>query len=146
MTKVYALLAVLITSASLGTSGHAFAAEKWPTKPIRMIVPFFTGSASDVLGRIVAQRLTEMVGQQIVIDNRPGAGGLIGSDLTLHAAPDGYTIAMIGQPHLSNVLIRDKKPYDPLKDFTAISLVAATHNVIVLGRGVQAKNIPDLIA
>jgi tripartite-type tricarboxylate transporter receptor subunit TctC len=127
-------------------SGSAIGQQKWPTKPVRMIVPFFTGSASDVLGRILAQRLTEVYGQQIVVDNRPGAGGLIGSDLTRNATPDGYTIAMVGQPHLSNALIREKKPYDPLKDFAAISLVAYTHNVIVLGRGVTVKNIPELIA
>jgi tripartite-type tricarboxylate transporter receptor subunit TctC len=111
-----------------------------------MIVPFPSGSASDVLGRIVAQRLGEIYGQQFVIDNRPGAGGLIGSELTRQAAPDGYTIAMVGQPHLSNALLRKDKPYDPLKDFTAISLVGETPNVIVLGKGVEAKTIPDLIA
>lgn len=127
-------------------AGGETAAQNYPTKPIRMIVPFTSGAASDVLGRIVAQRLVEIYGQQIVIDNRPGAGGLIGSELTRLAAPDGYTIAMIGQPHLSNVLLRDDKPYDPLKDYTAISLVATTPNVIVLGKGVEAKTIPDLIA
>jgi len=127
-------------------AGVAPAQDKWPSKPIRMIVPFTPGSASDVLGRIVAQRLTEVFGQQLVIDNRPGAGGLIGSELTREAAPDGYTITMVGQPHLSNVLLREKKPYDPLKDFTAISLVGTTHNVIVLGKGVNVKTIPDFIA
>ena len=126
--------------------GTAPAQEKWPVKPIRMIVPFTPGAASDVLGRIVGQRLSEIYGQQVVIDNRPGAGGLIGSDLTRQAAADGYTLAMVGQPHLSNVLLREDKPYDPLKDFTSISLVASTANVIVLGKGVEAKTIPDLIA
>jgi tripartite-type tricarboxylate transporter receptor subunit TctC len=127
-------------------AGTAAAQEKWPSKPIRMVVPFTVGAASDVLGRIVAQRLSEMWGQQVVIDNRPGAGGLIGSDLARQAAPDGYTVAMVGQPHLSNALLREQKPYDPLQDFTAISLVGSTHNVIVLGRGVNAKTIPELIA
>jgi len=140
------IVAAALALALGSVSGVAIGQEKWPTKPIRMIVPFFSGSASDVLGRIVAQRLTEVYGQQIVIDNRPGAGGLIGSEITLHAPTDGYTMTMVGQPHLSNVLIREKKPYDPLKDFTAISLVAKTHNVIVLGKGVQVKNIPELIA
>jgi len=111
-----------------------------------MIVPFTPGAASDVLGRIVGQRLGEIYGQQVVIDNRPGAGGLIGSELTRQAAPDGYTLAMVGQPHLSNALLREDKPYDPLKDYTAISLVGSTHNVIVLGKSVNAKTIPDLIA
>ncbi len=127
-------------------AGVAPAQDRWPSKPIRMIVPFPSGSASDVLGRIVAQRLGEIYRQQFVIDNRPGAGGLIGSELTRQAAPDGYTIAMVGQPHLSNALLRKDKPYDPLKDFTAISLVGETPNVIVLGKGVEAKTIPDLIA
>ena len=120
--------------------------QAWPSKPVRLIVPFTAGAASDVLGRIVAQRFSEIWGQQVVIDNRPGAGGLIGSDLTRQAAPDGYTLAMVGQPHLSNVLLREDKPYDPLKDFTAISLVGSTHNVIVLGKGIEAKTIPELIA
>ena len=126
--------------------GMALAQDKWPSKPVRMIVPFTSGAASDVLGRILAQRLVEIYGQQFVIDNRPGAGGLIGSELARQAAPDGYTIAMVGQPHLSNVLLRDDKPYDPLKDYTAISLVATTPNVIVLGKGIDVKTIPDLIA
>jgi tripartite-type tricarboxylate transporter receptor subunit TctC len=120
--------------------------NNWPAKPIRMIVPFTPGSASDVTGRILGQRLGEMYGQQVVIDNRPGAGGLIGSELTRAAAPDGYTIAMVGQPHLSNVLMRTEKPYDPLKDFVAIGLEAITPNIIVLGKGVEVKTIPDLIA
>jgi tripartite-type tricarboxylate transporter receptor subunit TctC len=124
----------------------ASAQNNWPSKPIRMVVPFTPGSASDVTGRILAQRLAETYGQQFVIDNRPGAGGLIGSELTRAAAPDGYTIAMVGQPHLSNVLLRADKPYDPLKDFVAIGLEAVTPNIIVLGKGVDARTIPDLIA
>ena len=124
----------------------AHAQDNWPSRPIRMIVPFSSGAASDVLSRIVGQRLGEIYGQQFVVDNRTGAGGLIGSQLVKQAAADGYTLAMVGQPHLSNVLLRDDKPYDPLKDFAAISLVAITPNVIVLGKGVDAKTIPDLIA
>jgi tripartite-type tricarboxylate transporter receptor subunit TctC len=131
----------------LGAASIASAQNNnWPSKAIRMIVPFTPGSASDVTGRILGQRLGEMYGQQVVIDNRPGAGGLIGSELTRAAPPDGYTIAMVGQPHLSNVLLRPDKPYDPLKDFAAIGLEALTPNIIVLGKGVEAKTIPDLIA
>jgi tripartite-type tricarboxylate transporter receptor subunit TctC len=128
------------------TGATVWAQDKWPAKPIRMIVPFTPGSASDVTGRIIAQRLTEIYGQQVVADNRPGAGGLIGSQLARDAAPDGYTVAMIGQPHLSNVLLRADKPYDPLKDYTAIGFTASMPNVIVLGKGVEVKTIPELIA
>ena len=138
--------AILLALALTGVAGVTLAQDKWPSKPIRMIVPFTAGSASDVLGRIVGQRLSEMWGQQLVIDNRPGAGGLIGSELTRQAAPDGYTLAMVGQPHLSNVLLREDKPYDPLKDFTAISFVASNPNVIVLARTVNVTTIPELIA
>jgi tripartite-type tricarboxylate transporter receptor subunit TctC len=139
------LAALSLALALAGAAAHA--QDRWPTKPIRMVVPFTPGAASDVLGRIVGQRLSEVYGQQIVIDNRPGAGGLIGSDLVRHAAPDGYTLAMVGQPHLSNALLRgDEKPYDPIKDYAAISFVAFTANVIVLGKGIEVKTIPDLIA
>lgn len=141
-----ALRRIAVISLAFALPGVAPAQDKWPSKPIRMIVPFTAGAASDVLGRIVGQRLSEIYGQQIVVDNRPGAGGLIGSELTRQAAPDGYTLAMVGQPHLSNALLREDKPYDPLKDFTAISLVGSTHNVIVLGKGVNAKTIPELIS
>ena len=148
------ILSITAVSLALALAPGAASAQRpstssgpdWPSKPVRMIVPFTPGAASDVLGRIVAQRFSEIWGQQVVIDNRPGAGGLIGSDLTRQAAPDGYTLAMVGQPHLSNVLLREDKPYDPLKDFTAISLVGSTHNVIVLGKGIEAKTIPELIA
>jgi len=126
--------------------GAVPAQGEWPSKPIRMIIPFTSGSASDVTGRIVALRLAEIYHQQIVADNRPGAGGLIGSELTRQAAPDGYTVAMVGQPHLSNALLRVDKPYDPLKDYAAIAPVANTPNIIVLGKGVDVKTIPELIA
>ncbi len=142
--KALLRFATILFSLMLAGMGHA--QDKWPSKPIRLIVPFTPGAASDVLGRILALRLSDIYAQQVVVDNRPGAGGLIGSDLARHAAPDGYTIAMVGQPHLSNALLRTEKPYDPLKDYTAISLVGSTHNVIVLGKSVNAKTIPDLIA
>jgi tripartite-type tricarboxylate transporter receptor subunit TctC len=140
-SRIFAVL-----SMAFALAGAAHAQDRWPTKPIRMVVPFTPGAASDVLGRILAQRLSEIYGQQVVIDNRPGAGGLIGSDLVRHAAPDGYTLAMVGQPHLSNALMREDKPYDPLKDYTAISFVASTANVLVLGKGIEVKTIPELIA
>jgi tripartite-type tricarboxylate transporter receptor subunit TctC len=143
-TKVVSLALAILSGAV--TFGDATAQDKWPVKPVRMIVPFPNTAASDALGRIVGERLGQIHGQQIVIDNRPGAGGLIGSDLVRQAAPDGYTVGMIGQPHISNALLREPRPYDPLKDFQAITLVGVTPNVIVLGKSVEAKTIADLIA
>src|SRR4051812_16163398 len=112
--------AIRLAALALVAASVSAAAENWPSRPIRMVVPFSPGAASDVLSRIVGARLSEMYGQQLVADNRPGAGGLIGSQLIRQAAPDGYTLGMVGQPHISNVLLREDKPYDPLKDFTAI--------------------------
>jgi len=143
---------IAVITACCALAGVASAATgaatepNYPTKPIRMIVPFPPGAASDFLARTVGQKLSDGYGQQVVIDNRPGAGGLIGSQIVLKAAADGYTLAMVGQPHLSNVLIREQKAYDPLKDFAPVSMVASIANVIVLGAGVPAKTVTDLIA
>jgi len=142
---VVTLFGITLAAASLSATA-AVPEARWPAKPIRLIVPFPNGAASDVLGRTVGQRLSETYGQQFIVDNRPGAGGLIGSDLIRQAAPDGYTLGMIGQPHLSNALMRDPRPYDPLKDYVAISLVGITPNVLVIGKGVNANNLKDLIA
>jgi tripartite-type tricarboxylate transporter receptor subunit TctC len=129
-----------------GPAASTSSGQAYPTKPIRMVVPFPPGAASDFLARTLGQKLADGYGQQVVIDNRPGAGGLIGSQIVLKGAADGYTLAMIGQPHLSNVLIREQKAYDPLKDFAAVSLVASIPNVLVLGSGVSARNVTELIA
>jgi tripartite-type tricarboxylate transporter receptor subunit TctC len=139
-TRAAALLVLAIAAPAAAQD------SKWPSKPIRMIVPFTTTAASDVLSRVIGQRLSEIYGQQVVVDNRPGAGGLIGSDITRQSAPDGYTLAMIGQPHISNALLRTDAPYHPLKDFTAVGLVASTPNIITVGKSITAKNIPELIA
>mgnify|MGYP001365021635 CR=1 FL=1 len=124
----------------------ANAAEQYPTKPIRVILPFPPGSASDFLARVVGARLAEIYGQQVVIDNRPGAGGMIGSQIVARSAPDGYNLALIGQPHLTNALIRDPLPYEPIKDYASITLVAVIPNVVVLGTGVPANNLKELVA
>ena len=127
----------------------AFAAtpqDTWPSKPIRMIVPFPNTAASDALSRLVGERLGQIWGQQLAVDNRPGAGGLIGSDLVRQAAPDGYTFAMVGQPHLSNVLLREPSRTTRSRISRPSRSSARRPNVIVVGKGIDAKTIPDLIA
>src|SRR5262245_14763189 len=89
--------------------------QGYPARPVRMVVPFPAGSASDFLARTLGQKLGETWAQQVVIDNRPGAGGLIGGTLVAHANPDGYTIALIGQPHLTASLLSSNPPWDPFK-------------------------------
>jgi tripartite-type tricarboxylate transporter receptor subunit TctC len=133
-----------ICTAVLIAMAAAAAAQNYPTKPIRMIMPNAPGSSNDTLGRIVAAHLGEALGQQIVIDNRAGAGGLLGMEIGKNSAPDGYTLvaastaAMSIAPH-----IHKKLPYDPLNDFEFISLYAATPNVLVVNPGMPPKNMKE---
>ena len=127
-------------------AGAANAQEKFPSKPIRMVVPFPPGAASDFLARSVGQKLNELYGQQIVIDNRPGAGGLVGSTIAATAIPDGYTLALVGQAHLLNALIHKNPGYQPLADFAAVTEVAAMPNVLVVAPNLPVKSVTDLIA
>jgi tripartite-type tricarboxylate transporter receptor subunit TctC len=138
---------LFVFMAALAPAGTAAAAEQgYPVRPVRMLVPFPAGSASDFLARVVSTRMSEVYGQQMVVDNRPGAGGLIGSQIVARSTPDGYTLSMVGQPHLSNTLLRDPRPYDPLKEYASVTLVAVIPNVIVLGNGVPVANVTELIA
>ena len=121
-------------------------AQEFPNRPIRMVVPFPPGAASDFLARVLGLKLTEAWGQQIVVDNRPGAGGLIGGTVVARATPDGYTIALIGQPHLTAALLSKQPPWDPLKDFSHIGLVASMPNVLTVGPGLQVNSLSELIA
>jgi tripartite-type tricarboxylate transporter receptor subunit TctC len=111
----------------------ALAQGAWPTKPVRLVVPFAAGGTTDILARAVAQELTKSLGQAFVVDNKPGAGGNIGADLVAKAAPDGYTILMgtVGTQSINKSLYA-KMPYDPQKDFQPITLVAGVPNVMVV--------------
>ena len=129
-----------------GMLAGAVSAQDYPTRPIRMVVPFPPGAASDFLARVLGQKLTEAWNQQIVVDNRPGAGGLIGGTVVAKATPDGYTIALIGQPHLTAALLSKQPPWDPLKDFAHIGLVASMPNVLTVGPGLQVNTLSELIA
>lgn len=135
-----------ITAVAMNAPLAAAAQQQFPTKPIRLVVPFPPGAASDFLARVLGQKLGDIYGQQTVVDNRPGAGGLIGSQIVLKGAGDGYTLGIVGQPHLTNTLIRAPKPYDAFKDFTSVGMVASIPNVIVIGNGVPVKNVSELIA
>jgi tripartite-type tricarboxylate transporter receptor subunit TctC len=110
------------------------------------VVPFAAGGATDVLARLVGERLTASLGQQVVVDNRPGAGGNIGSDIVARAEPDGYTILMgaVGT-HAINPSLYPKMPYDPVKDFAPVTLVASVPNVLVVNPEVPAKSVQELI-
>src|SRR4051812_2321920 len=106
-------------------------AQNYPTKPIRMIVTFPAGSGADIVARTIGQKMAETLQQQIVIDNRAGAGGIIGSDLAAKAAPDGYTIVMVSSAHTINASMYSKLPYDPARDFAPITMLASTPYLLV---------------
>lgn len=137
---------IAATGVLLLAAGAAIAQDKFPAKPIRMVVPFPPGAASDFLARAIGQKLNELYGQQIVIDNRPGAGGLVGSTIVATAVPDGYTITLVGQPHLINTLIHKNPGYRPFDDFAPVTEVASMPNVLVVAPNLQVKSVSGLIA
>jgi tripartite-type tricarboxylate transporter receptor subunit TctC len=122
------------------------AAQNYPTKPVRMILPFPPGGPSDILGRALAQKMTEQMGQQVITDNRAGAGGNLGLELTAKAAPDGYTL-VLSSPLISiSPSLYSKLNYDPQKDLAPVSLVAIIQNVLLVHPSVPAKTLKDLVS
>ena len=119
----------------------------WPERPIHLIVPFPPGSSSDIVARVVAQKLGERLGQQLVVENRPGASGNLGTETVAHAAPDGYTLGLANTwTHTLSPSLMAKPTYDPLKDFAPISMIGASPFALVLYPGVPAHNVQDLVA
>src|SRR5688572_18710918 len=132
------LLAVLLLLA-----GNASA--QYPNRPIKMIVPFPPAGATDIVGRIVAAKLQERLGQPVVVENRPGAGGSLGSDVAAKSAPDGYTILMATSSTHSIGPVLQKLPYDPIRDFAPITHVATVPNVLVVSSMLTARNLAELV-
>jgi len=125
----------------------AMAAEKsYPSKPIRMLVPFSPGSATDFFARALGQKISEDWKQQVVVDNRPSAGGIVASQLLLGAEPDGHTLMMVSIGHAVNASLYTKLPYDTIKDFAAITLVADVPNVLVVTPSLHLKSVRDLVS
>jgi len=121
-------------------------AQNYPTRPVRMIVPFPPGGATDIIARLVADRLTEAWGQTVLVDYKPGAGTVVGTDVVAKAPADGYTMGMVITAHVLNPSLRKDMPYDTLKDLTGVSLVAVSHIVITATNALPANNIQELIA
>jgi tripartite-type tricarboxylate transporter receptor subunit TctC len=139
---------LLVAALSACAAIPALAGEApYPNRALRLIVPFPSGSPSDVLGRLVGQRYGEALGQTVVIDNRPGAAGIIGCDTVAKAAPDGYTLLMGGTGALAiNPGLRSNMPYDSVKDFAHVSLFASIPFILVASPSVPATNVKELIA
>jgi tripartite-type tricarboxylate transporter receptor subunit TctC len=120
--------------------------ERFPNRPVHFVVPFTPGSATDVLARAIGQKLSEQWGQQVVVDNRAGAGSVVGTNIVAKALPDGYTWLMVSASHAVNVTLYSKLPYDTVKDFSGVTRVASIPNVLIVGTQVPAKNLKELIA
>jgi len=124
----------------------AASAQGWPSKPVRMVVPFAPGGNTDIIARVIAPRMAESLGQQVVIDNRGGAGGVIGSEVVARATPDGYTLLMVSASHVINPAMVKKLPFDAVKDFQPISLVADVPTALIVHPSLPVRNVKELIA
>lgn len=142
--SAYAGLAIYILS--LFFAALPAAAQDYPTKPIRFIVPYAPGGSSDILARLFAQRLSESMGQTFVVDNRAGAGSMIGTEIGAKAPADGYTIILSDMPHTINPAVYGKVPYDPVKDFTPVTLLARAPMWLFLNPQVPAKTVAEFVA
>jgi tripartite-type tricarboxylate transporter receptor subunit TctC len=141
--RVLACAAVAV----LAIHGPACAQDKYPNKPVRLIVAFPAGGSTDIIARLVGQRLGERLGQQVVIDNRGGAGGTIGTEIAARSNPDGYTLTMgTTSTHVIAAGAYANLKYDPIKDFEPLTLVATTPYLLVLHPGVKAANLKEFIA
>jgi tripartite-type tricarboxylate transporter receptor subunit TctC len=120
-------------------------AQDYPTRPVRVIVPFAAGGSADVYGRFVAQRLQEAMGQSFVVDNRPGAGSVIGTDAVAKSAPDGYTLLVMSNTHTVNESLLPNKPYQLMRDFVGVAPLTSSDLVLVARAGLAANSVPELL-
>ncbi len=135
-----------VGAVGLGLTAPIAGAQNYPVRPVRVIVPFSPGGAADVPARILAQELSKTLGQQVVIDNRPGAGSTIGADIAAKSPPDGYTLLFITNTHFVSAALYKKLPYDPINDFVPITEIGNAPNVLVVHPSLPAKSVKDLIA
>ena len=138
LVRVFALVLLsLISPAS---------ADSYPSKSIKIIVPYSPGGGSDIAARLIANKLSTVFSKTVVVENRPGAGGNIAHDLIAKASPDGYTLMIAGMSLVTNAYLQEKLPYDPLKDFTSITLAVRVPNLLAVNNDVPAKSVKELIA
>jgi tripartite-type tricarboxylate transporter receptor subunit TctC len=140
-----AVLQVLLAAALLLAYVPAASAQSYPSRPVRVVVGFPAGGPTDVIARLVSQKLSDALGQQFFVENIGGAGGNTAAGQVARATPDGYTIMAISTGFVVNPSLYAKVPYDPVKDFTAVTLVAASPNVVVVNPSVPAKSLPELV-
>lgn len=147
MTRmIFRPLVALTFVAAAALATQAAAQPQYPAKPIRLVVPFSAGSATDILARIVGTKMGESGHWQVVVDNRPGAGGTLGATTVAKSAPDGYTLILVSVGHAINATLYPKLGYDTLKDFAPVSLVASVPNVLVVNAASPYKSVRDVVA
>ncbi len=134
--------AIALTTLTAGVAG----AQSWPTRPIRLVVPAPPGGGTDILGRIVAQKLSETLRQPFIIDNRGGASGMIGSEIVARADPDGHTLLICFTTHVTNPSLYAKMPYDTVRDFASVAMVGVIPSVLVLHPSIPSRNVKEFIA
>lgn len=140
LCSVAAVLAVIPTGAAIANP------DNYPNRTVRIIAPIAPGGGTDILSRIIAQKLYESWKQVVQVDNRPGAGGIIGSELVAKAAPDGYTVMMAFTSHVTNPSMQSRLPYDTIEDFAPITMVAVIPNVLLVHPSLPVRSVRDLIA
>src|SRR4051812_44760477 len=145
MSRLWSLMAAGLALAAAAAALPA-AAQNYPSKAIRLVSPFPPGGSVDVVGRLLAAKLSESMGQQMVVDNRSGASGVIGTEIVMNAAPDGYTLLINTIPFVSNQFLLPRAPYDPLRDFVAVSLVASSPSFVTVNPSLPVHSIRELIA
>ena len=141
-----ALVALTLALGAALAPGWARAQDAWPSRPIRFILPFPPGGGTDILGRLIAERLTANLGQPVVAENRGGAGGNVGAEAAAKSAPDGYTIVLVAPSLAISPSLYSKLNYDPVKDFAPVSLVATVPNVMITNPEVPARTLKEFIA
>lgn len=144
-TAVRSFGITLLASLFLVPGPGAAQGTKYPTKSIRMIVPFAPGGGTDIVGRVIAQKMSDTLGQTVIVDNRPGAGGTVGAETAVRANPDGYTLVMVSGSYATNAAVY-KLAYDPINDIQPISVIGESAFVVVLHPSVPAKSVTELIS
>ena len=137
---------VLLTAAALIAVGHVTAADTYPSKTIRLVVPFAPGGGSDIVARLLSAKMTEALGQTVVVDNRAGASANLGAAIVAKAAPDGYTLLLGNANYTINPSLFKTLPFDPVKEFAPVALIANVTNVLAIHPSIPAKSVKELIA
>jgi tripartite-type tricarboxylate transporter receptor subunit TctC len=137
---------LLLLCAALFAAGTPVSAQQYPSRPIRLIVPQSAGGSTDLIARVVAQKLDDGLGQTVVVDNRPGAGSINGTEMVAHAAPDGHTLLAVAASFTINPALHKKLPFDPVRDFASVTQLATLTHILVVHPSVPVNSVKDLIA